>query len=633
VGIGIKASGLGRWLTKPRLAQFALTLAAGTALTAVATSGGEVAAQQSPVAAGAPAREVVWLDQNWSPEQRSWYHHASQGTSTIPIPYDWFMALEQPDSERPFADPAYLDQFGFIPSPRTGFNPDGLPIGFARSTVQDPETGLPSERIGFTCGACHTARIDYRGTNILIDGGPALTSLGNFRNALGDALAKTALNPVKFRRFGDRLIPPGGSSLQRVRARHRIWEQLTGGVIKGAIAKMKLDGRGEGTVVEGFGRLDALNRIGNEVFAVQMGRDDNLRALTAPVAFPHIWDTSWFDWVQYNSSIQQPMIRNAGEAMGVGAKVNWTGKGRPLFTSTVPVDNLYKIESMLAGSRQPQQDRKFTGLRSPAWPEGILPPIDKDLRDRGARLYQEMRCQGCHLPAPDTAGFWDGAHWSDASDNAGRERFLKLVVKPAADIGTDAAQAEDMKARTVKVAAALDLPGTFQASGRDRIYSFGPALGQVVEKVVYRWYDGHATKEADRQRMNGYRPNGIRAPIAYKARPLNGIWATAPFLHNGSVPTLWALLSPYDERPKTFWLGNREFDPVNVGYRIDPVPGGFQLVAAKVDRSGNVIPVRGNWNGGHLFDVPTPRNQGKGIIGRPLTLDERRALVEYLKSL
>jgi hypothetical protein len=43
--------------------------------------------------------------------------------------------------------------------------------------------------------------------------------------------------------------------------------------------------------------------------------------------------------------------------------------------------------------------------------------------------------------------------------------------------------------------------------------------------------------------------------------------------------------------------------------------------------------VRGNWNGGHLFDVATPRNRGAGIIGRPLTPDERRALVEYLKSL
>jgi mono/diheme cytochrome c family protein len=633
MGNRTNASRLDERPAKPRFALIALALAAITAIAAVLGWVGKVEAQQSPIAAGAPATGPVWLDQNWSARDRAWYHHAGQGTATIPIPYEWFMALEQPDSNGRFADPTYLDQFGFIPSPRDAeFNPDGLPIGFARSAVQDPETGQTSNRIGFTCGACHTGRIDYRGTNMLIDGGPALTSLGNFRNALGDALAKTAINPVKFRRFGDRLIPAGGNALQRARARHRIWEQLTSGVVKGLIAKMKLDGRGQGTVVEGFGRLDALNRIGNEVFAVQMKRDDNLRALTAPVAFPHIWDTSWFDWVQYNSSIEQPMIRNAGEAMGVGAKVNWTGRNRPLFTSTVPVDNLYRIESRLAGPKQPHEDDRFTGLRSPRWPENILPPIDRDLRDQGARLYKD-RCQGCHLPAPNTDDFWDPAHWTRAEDNPGRERYLKLVVKPVSDIGTDPAQAEDMAERTVKVAAAIGLPGTSRPSGRDRIYSFGPALGQAVEKVVNRWYGDHGTTPADIARMNGFRPNGIRAPIAYKARPLDGIWATAPFLHNGSVPTLWALLSPYDERPKTFWLGNREFDPVRVGYRTEQVPGGFQLIAAKVDRQGNVTPVRGNWNGGHLFDVPTPRNQGKGIIGRPLTLDERKALVEYLKSL
>ena len=52
--------------------------------------------------------------------------------------------------------------------------------------------------------------------------------------------------------------------------------------------------------------------------------------------------------------------------------------------------------------------------------------------------------------------------------------------------------------------------------------------------------------------MNGYRPVGVRAPLQYKVRPLNGIWATPPYLHNGSVPTLYALLSPVEERPKKF---------------------------------------------------------------------------------
>ena len=52
--------------------------------------------------------------------------------------------------------------------------------------------------------------------------------------------------------------------------------------------------------------------------------------------------------------------------------------------------------------------------------------------------------------------------------------------------------------------------------------------------------------------MNGFRPNGVRAPLAYKARPLNGIWATPPYLHNASVPNIYALLSPVSERPTNF---------------------------------------------------------------------------------
>ena len=139
--------------------------------------------------------------------------------------------------------------------------------------------------------------------------------------------------------------------------------------------------------------------------------------------------------------------------------------------------------------------------------------------------------------------------------------------------------------------------------------------------------------------MNGFRPNGIRDGIpgpdgavrtAYKARPLNGVWATAPFLHNGSVPTLYDLLSPWTERPRSFWLGNREFDPVKVGYRTEPIQGGFRLVA--VDANGQFV--RGNGNGGHLFESPaTPEQRRPGTIGRYLEPQERRALVEYLKTL
>ena len=54
----------------------------------------------------------------------------------------------------------------------------------------------------------------------------------------------------------------------------------------------------------------------------------------------------------------------------------------------------------------------------------------------------------------------------------------------------------------------------------------------------------------------------------YRARPLNGVWATAPYLHNGSVPSLYWMLMPAAERPKQFCMGFRDFDPQQVGFHV-----------------------------------------------------------------
>jgi hypothetical protein len=100
----------------------------------------------------------------------------------------------------------------------------------------------------------------------------------------------------------------------------------------------------------------------------------------------------------------------------------------------------------------------------------------------------------------------------------------------------------------------------------------------------------------------------------YKARPLNGVWATAPYLHNGSVPNLEELLKPAGERAKKFMVGSREFDPINVGFRSDDGVMEFDTTASP-----------GNSNAGH--DATT------GAYLRDFTPKERRQLIEYLKTL
>ncbi len=81
---------------------------------------------------------------------------------------------------------------------------------------------------------------------------------------------------------------------------------------------------------------------------------------------------------------------------------------------------------------------------------------------------------------------------------------------------------------------------------------FAEALKIVVEKTVNYIYDRKDPPLNKKQRdaFDGNMPNEIRGELAYKVRPLNGVWATPPYLHNGSVPTVYDLLSPVGERPK-----------------------------------------------------------------------------------
>ncbi|MEL7154020.1 MAG: di-heme-cytochrome C peroxidase, partial [Pseudomonadota bacterium] len=398
-------------------------------------------------------------------------------------------------------------------------------------------------------------------------------------------------------------------------------------------------------------------------------RRENYQAINAPVNFPHIWTASWFDWVQYDGSIMQPLVRNAGEALGVHANVDMTApvdKGR--FSSAVPIETLRWIERSLSGGANPSEVKKFGGLLSPKWPEA-LGAIDATLAGEGKALY-EKHCQGCHLPPLDDVAIFSDRYFKPIqyqkydvpveTDQA----YLKVHVIPQRKIGTDPAQANVLALRKVDTAAepanGFDnmginatvctpgyVDGKYGASGYSRprgpkalvevevsdgpMVSFALALGALVQQVDDRWFDDNFVPQDQRLAYEGDRPNCLQAGAGYKARPLNGIWATAPFLHNGSVPTLDALLRPADQRPTFVQLGSREFDPVKVGVVqpefsgddfADYEDGMFVLDTAKV----------GNRNTGHAFGASADGDK-TGMIGPEFSDQERRALIEYLKSL
>jgi hypothetical protein len=102
-------------------------------------------------------------------------------------------------------------------------------------------------------------------------------------------------------------------------------------------------------------------------------------------------------------------------------------------------------------------------------------------------------------------------------------------------------------------------------------------------------------------------------PSGYIAAFLDGIWLRAPYLHNGSVPSLRDLLSPVAERPKVFYRGYDVYDPVKVGF----VTGGEEAerVGTRYD-----VSERASGNQGHEY-------------GTNLSVKEKDALIEYLKTL
>jgi mono/diheme cytochrome c family protein len=644
---------------------------------------------------------AYWLEQNWSLKDRHWFHHASQGTATFPVPYNWFVALEQPRLHlisKPglMKDSAYLQRFGFIPSPqsiqtdpvtlrRFGYanvyettqvpdwssrwtaaeNVDGLPVGFARMTgVVDPATGRREEdKIGLTCAACHTGQIHYKGIDVRFDGGPAMTDLKKLELATGLSIAYTLYVPFRFQRFADRVLGPDASPAELSALKQKLgavgsflvdWVKTYDKTIEG---KTTWDGRQQQDTEEGFGRLDALNRIGNQVFAQDLaisgvkGFEKNLHAQDAPVSYPAIWTVPWFKYAQYDASIEQPLIRNAGEALGVTALLNLSDAYPEdrIWRSSVHIRTLGWIEDMLRGPdpfkpADPAAPPKFGGLLAPKWPSQILDDAWKlkpDRVERGRAIYAEM-CSGCHLPAVDTPAFWSSKHWEPSGDS----KVLNAVTIPTEEIRTDPEQSLILGNRIVDVPGYLkidtadlktwwDCKDSTASSQTQMVYALG--LMTVVDLVARKWMDDDNTPQEERAKLwNMARkncPNTAAGP-RYRARPLNGIWATAPYLHNGSVPSLYWLLRPAAERPTAFCMGRRDYDPVTVGFAVVPGEtcrtGETQFSATGSDGK----PVQGNSVLGHSFERKDGDPKRPGVIGRAFRDDaERYDLIEYLKTL
>jgi cytochrome c1 len=628
----------------------------------------------------------IYLDQGWSESDTMWFYNTTQGSGLLP--YDFFLALEQADSKDLLRANNNMDKFRYLPQKQTFFNPDGLPVGFVK------ETYLGKDYMGYTCAACHTGQVNYKGQAIRIDGGPAMADMVGFLKALEKSLEQTRTDKQKRDRFvkavldldenystADEVIKDlkkwndtislyntiNHSNLEygyaRLDAFGRIYNRVLEHMINKSQLRLaflqttKLDGGRLLTQEQVDAVLEGINEtiIGDSQFSLIEERlaskegkypglnpDDRKRLRNAifndadaPVSYPFLWDITHSDYVQWNGLAGNagvgPLGRNAGEVIGVFGVLDWTAQesGFSLsamvtgekskkhtinFQSSIDLTNLSRIESHL------------NSLQSPQWPEKIFGKTNQEQVSRGEVIYNEY-CASCHQVVE-------------------RDNWNRLVVANMTDVklvGTD------------PVMAMNSVNYTGYAGNFESIYQqtdIGALVIQkrapVVQVLTAATMGVVATPDADKWKLRrfadwaymlgksffdneikpsvksgDYKPDTTATPyqslLAYKARSLNGIWATAPFLHNGSVPNLWSLLLPAEERPAVFCVGNREFDTVNVGFNTD----GCDKNNPEDNRRFAVEP-KGNLNGGHEY--------GTGKDDK-LTEQERWDLIEYIKTL
>jgi mono/diheme cytochrome c family protein len=539
---------------------------------------------------GDTVSKVVRLNQGWTLSDANWFYWTTQGSQLVP--YAFFIALEQPNDQALFCAPRNMLKYRFLAERPSRANPDGLPVGF----VADPGSSLPRDLIsdrrslGFTCAACHTAQINFKGTGIRIDGAPAMGDVVGFLTGLTAALEVADQNEAKFERFAQRVLGPEATAVKKTEL-HRALHQS-------ATDHSAYDYLNHSDVSEGFGRIDAFGRIFNR--ALTLVDSSNKISANAPVRFPNIWNATRQDFVQWTGVSPNtklgPLLRNVGELVGVFSAID-PGDPSPSrgYASSVRLSNLRALE------------HRLKTLKSPAWPEDVLPPINREMAAAGRDLFMQ-HCERCH---------------HDVGRDSPRHRLITTRV-PLSKIGTDPRVAENLVTTRGKTG--------FLEGTRRNIYVGGPightdTAYHITENTVIHIVIGklaphslnkpmHRVANFDKGSESGPEQDAViehtkyEPELQYKAPPLNGVWAAGPYLHNGSVPNLYEVISPPDQRTKQFSVGRREFDPVKVGFVSEPAEGTFQF-----DTS-----LEGNRNVGHPF-------------GAHLTEAERWQIVEYLKSI
>jgi hypothetical protein len=537
--------------------------------------------------------QIVQLNQGWSEREAEFYNHASEGTNLAPLEF----VLHLPDPAKPgsrFVDKLSKD-YGFIPSEKSRSNPHGFPVGFA---IDERPTSFGDRvYVGITCSACHTRQVTYSSTDtrggtatwiLPVYGGPGLVDVPRFTRDLYDAFFALLDDDKLAHEFARGVLGrvPGGAELVTLRDEIR---EFTAPV---AVTRSIL---GDSKILSadfGPGNLNALsqgnyNNLGLMAWLTKKGFVPPSNApgsrprFEGSVNLPPMWFAHGDTWAQWFAEIHDPGPRNWIQSVS-------TSEVRPpkmvdalkagVVLGSIHFDNIAEIQ------------RSLEVLRTPKWPESVLGSLDRVKIEEGRALY-EQHCARCHtrtvLP-PNSLGivFKERRAFDVGTDPTAYQQFAEGAAVRAA--GLKRISESMLALRETQLEGEL---GHDVASNYMKLYSRGRPNEFTLAKDEYQ----------DKQ------ANWPKTGAAYWASPLEGIFASSPYFHNGSVRTLWDVLTPPAERPKTFRTGCSELDVDGVGLRSD---GPFLYDTAEP----------GKGNGGHLFGTHLPHSA-------------KAALIEYLKSL
>jgi len=401
-------------------------------------------------------------------------------------------------------------------------------------------------------------------------------------------------------RFAHRVLGPDWSPTAQDALQQRV-QAFSGGLDALVV-------RNFSALAYGPGRLDAFGAIFNRITETGLGIPANHRAADAPVSFPQLWSSSELSWVQWNSVTGSPLRRNTGQVIGVFGQLQLSGTPQTgLFDSSLRLDNLDQLEGFVSK------------LRAPPWPQALFGAIDTAKAAAGRQLYAD-NCAACHVIADQ-----NGDYPRTPANPPGR-RFIITHHPALSELGTDPRMVDNFLHHDIDPGSLRRyLPEVLQQQTQ---IPAGELLrivvsGVIDDKLRHTGLSGEALQQLS-FRLNGSRlPPMVRPAPAiystYRARPLDGIWASAPYLHNGSIPNLYQLLLPEQQRLQRFRVGSHQFDPLRVGLSTD---SGFEFDAS----------LPGNLNRGHSGPGYTQIRDDGGEY-RDFSDAQRWALIEYLKTL